>query len=405
MDIYDPQFRERLSRFEDGELDAADAAEIERLVASNPEARGMLAEYERLRELAARASCPEAAALAAAVKGAAGPEIEAHLSECDACRQAVQWTAETQGAAPAEPETAPHAPKRSEEASDLKVTAAAWGISLLIHLCLLIGVGGWVVGRSSGEGAGGLEVGVVSENDASIQPGDAKLPKLKTAPASLTPVQTQPQKIQPIQAIDAGASAGREAIIALDVGGGAAAQAAGGDWSAFSAAGGGGGGSASFFGLQARGKNFVYVVDHSGSMDGPRLLAAKSELIRSISALKRNMSFLVIFFDDQFEVMPGGRLVKATEANKRRYFGWIDRIESGGGTDPAAAMQTALALKPDAIWLLTDGEFDPEACDAIRQANPGARVQIHTIGFQSREGEPLLKRIARENRGQYRFVP
>ena len=103
--------------------------------------------------------------------------------------------------------------------------------------------------------------------------------------------------------------------------------------------------------------------------------------------------------------MPGGQLMEATETNKRRLFDWVDGIRSGGGTDPSAAVKVALAATPDAIWLLTDSGFDRSTIDVIRQANPGRRARIHTVAFQGKEGEGLLKRIAEENGGQYRFVP
>jgi len=64
-----------------------------------------------------------------------------------------------------------------------------------------------------------------------------------------------------------------------------------------------------------------------------------------------------------------------------------------------------LRFQPDAIWLLSDGLFPPAAADLIRNENPNAHTQIHTIAFYDNQGEPLLRRIAEENRGRYRFVP
>ena len=179
-----------------------------------------------------------------------------------------------------------------------------------------------------------------------------------------------------------------------------------GDWGSFAASGGGrGGGGASFFGLEARGKDFVYVVDYSGSMSRDKLVAAKAELIRSLSALRRNMRYYIVFYNHAHLPMPGGKLVKATEQNKRVSFAWVEQVRANGGTDPRKAMRLALSLEPDAIWLLSDGLFARQAADEIRAANPGARVQVHSIGFFSNAGEPVLRRIAEENRGAYRFVP
>lgn len=288
--------------------------------------------------------------------------------------------------------------------SDLRATIVAWVVSLLIHAALLVGFGGVSMGVGRGAGEEGIETGIVGDDGPKIEAGDAKLEQVETGPAQLTPVPDAPAKIQPIQDVAPASTSTKEAILALDMGSGVGTKAAAGDWSSFSAAGGGAGGSASFFGLEAKGSSFVYVVDRSGSMDGPKLTSAKAELIRSVSSLKRNMKFFIIFYNDSYIAMPGGRLVKATESSKRQSFGWVDHIQAMGGTDPRGAMQAALALRPDAVWLLSDGLFEDAACDAIRAANPGSRTQIHTIGFHGREGERVLTRIAEYNRGRYRFV-
>jgi uncharacterized protein with von Willebrand factor type A (vWA) domain len=102
--------------------------------------------------------------------------------------------------------------------------------------------------------------------------------------------------------------------------------------------------------------------------------------------------------------MPGGELVSAAEANKRKSFNWVEHISAGGGTNPSPAILAALELKPDAIWLLSDGRFSPQVCDVIQQANANSSIQIHAIAFHDNNGEAQLKRIAQENRGKYRFV-
>jgi hypothetical protein len=165
------------------------------------------------------------------------------------------------------------------------------------------------------------------------------------------------------------------------------------------------GGTASFFGLEARGTKFVYVVDYSGSMTGPKLYAAKAELIRSLRGLSSKVEFFIIFYDNHFVPMPGGKLIHATEANKQKAIAWVEQIYGGGGTDPTWAMELALSLKPDAVWLLSDGKFALRACEVIREANAASNVQIHTIAFHDNIGERQLRLIAQENGGRFRFVP
>ena len=116
------------------------------------------------------------------------------------------------------------------------------------------------------------------------------------------------------------------------------------------------------------------------------------------------MQFYIIFYNSNPIAMPGGELVSATDANKRKAFNWVERISANSGTVPAPSILAALELKPDAIWLLSDGLFSQQACDVIQQANADSSVQIHTIAFHDNRGEAPLKRIARENRGKYRFV-
>ena len=72
-----------------------------------------------------------------------------------------------------------------------------------------------------------------------------------------------------------------------------------------------------------------------------------------------------------------------------------------------ASVQLAHLQNPDAIFLLTDGEFADRTAAFLREQNVSrgpAMVHVHTIAFHSREGVKLLKRIARENSGQFRYV-
>lgn len=169
------------------------------------------------------------------------------------------------------------------------------------------------------------------------------------------------------------------------------------------------GGKAEFFEIQGKGRKFTYVVDCSGSMAGAPFTKARRELLRSVEALKSGQSFFVIFFDDgaypQFYPHDSDGMLRATAVNKARARQWINAFMApGGGTDPRVALIRALALQPDAIYLLSDGEFDATIADQVRMQNH-KRVAIHTISFITREAEFLLQQIARENNGSYRFVP
>jgi hypothetical protein len=164
-----------------------------------------------------------------------------------------------------------------------------------------------------------------------------------------------------------------------------------------------------FFGVKLKGARVVYVVDRSSSMAGPRFHAATAELIASIKSLRKVHKFYVFFFSDGTFPMgnpksPPANLKAASSKNIAECVRWVSNLSASGGTNPLGAMKQAIDLKPDAIFLLTDGDFPEGVVDEIRKSNNGSTV-INTIAFIEESGGPRLKRIASENRGEYRFVP
>ncbi len=176
-------------------------------------------------------------------------------------------------------------------------------------------------------------------------------------------------------------------------------------------------GGAEFFGLRASGQRFVFVVDSSGSMRGKKWSAACRELLASVKRMGGQQSFYVIFFDHDTHPMfaqdkPEKDLLAVTSSNLIRLKRWLPSIKLGTATRPYFAMQLALRLKPDAIFLLSDGEFSDPTRDFLLTENvkvgdEGERmpkVPVHTIGFHSPAAAVVLAPIAKENGGDYRFV-
>ena len=178
---------------------------------------------------------------------------------------------------------------------------------------------------------------------------------------------------------------------------------------------------AEFFGVRAVGSRFVFVVDSSNSMRRGKLDAAKEELLYAIRRLSSDQSFYVIFFSGNTVPMsldlsgePSPEPVLATIENIQKLEAWVDTVEVDPWTNPHAAMQQAVRMLPDAIYLLSDGEFTDRGATVrfLKKENyvrdvKGRRpkVIIHTVGFHQRDGEPALKNIARSYGGTYRFVP
>jgi hypothetical protein len=169
-----------------------------------------------------------------------------------------------------------------------------------------------------------------------------------------------------------------------------------------------GNGYAMFYGSEARGSSFAFVVDCSESMTGRRWELACRELRNSVSALDPAQRFYVVFFNTedfpQFYPLMDNFLSKAEPANVDKLERWMRNVLPMGGTNPAKALRRALELNPDAVFLLSDGEFDLRPTMQVLLENSHLRTVIHTVALGSRAGERMLYTIAQATGGTYRYV-
>ena len=166
------------------------------------------------------------------------------------------------------------------------------------------------------------------------------------------------------------------------------------------------GGGSDFMGVRSNARDVVFVIDHSGSMAGLRLEHTKLELERSIERLPEDGSFCIVFFDSWADCMAPCRMVRATASNKQDAIDWLRGAHARGGTQPETGLELALPMKPGAIFLMTDGQFlEAPVFEVINRLNADRSISINTIAFHEKSGEEPLKRIASENRGDYRYVP
>lgn len=169
------------------------------------------------------------------------------------------------------------------------------------------------------------------------------------------------------------------------------------------------GSGASFFGVEARGNRFAFVVDTSGSMinDG-RLQSLQQELISSITGMFNSSKFFVAFFSSGARPLGdrGVVWVEATDSGKNWARAHILATRAEGGTNPLPGFELVAALEPppDAVYFMTDGEFDPDQADTILGLLRRRNIPIHCITFRSREGEAVMRRIAAATRGTYTHV-
>ena len=142
----------------------------------------------------------------------------------------------------------------------------------------------------------------------------------------------------------------------------------------------------SLFGVKAEGAKFVYVLDRSGSTGGKVLNAAKAEILASIEKIDDVHQFQLVVYNERPKAFnpagPNGQLAFGTDANRAEVKKFLGSIEADGGTDHAAALSLAIRMRPDVIFLLTDGDkplLNARELARIDRIGPG--IMIHTIQF------------------------
>ncbi|MBL9125857.1 MAG: hypothetical protein JNG90_19605 [Planctomycetaceae bacterium] len=310
--------------------------------------------------------------------------------------------------------------------------APSWLVSGAVHAVILVTLGLMAIAVEQGSSTQGL-LGSFAEGEAELELSSPTVIELAAAPDETDETRSTDQRgrrtAQQTSAAMSLASAGAAPQIEVSpIETGVAAKGAVADQIATAIGrgetlervvtgpppGGGSGpvvgkGKASFFGVDAKGYKFVYIVDASGSMFGRRFAKAHAELVNSLSALDEHQSFYVIFFNftdyPQYFPLPEDNLAPMSPKNLQRVCDWMaQNVIPQGETVPNSAISRALALAPDAIFLLSDGEFHDSAAEVVMRENY-RRVPIHAIAFESELGAFSLGQIARLTGGTYRFVP
>jgi hypothetical protein len=297
-----------------------------------------------------------------------------------------------------------------------RASVSALGLSLLFHAILLLIaakliIGGGSYGGGGEPGGGAIEMAVVTEGELTKLQDQAlgvQTPTVPDAPMKDVDVATQ--------ITDAGPAAvgGTSGTELGDVG----SLAGGGDISMGGSQGmglgGSGGGGASFFGVEAQGNRFAFLVDVSGSMgeslannEVRKIDQLRAELTRSTQALLENSHFMIVRFSFDADVLGDKReWIEASPAAKKAFKTLIATLGPEGGTNPLPGFEIIFAMRPrpDAIYFMTDGEFDPSTVDEIAALNRELKIPIHCIDLGSVPGQDNLKKISGASKGTFRFI-
>jgi von Willebrand factor type A domain len=162
------------------------------------------------------------------------------------------------------------------------------------------------------------------------------------------------------------------------------------------------------------GHSFVFVIDRSASMGAGGLGAigtAAKELAAQLTSLTADQKVQVVAYNQSSVYFTGRELIPATDENKTKLVNYIAELADFGQTEHERGLLAALRLKPDAIFLLTDGgdpHLRPGQVSFLAEQAAG-QTSIHCLHFGTGTADAVppdhfLRRLAAETGGSYAFI-
>jgi len=161
-------------------------------------------------------------------------------------------------------------------------------------------------------------------------------------------------------------------------------------------------------------RQFVFILDKSGSMGGTKIEQAQSAFNSMIETLLPTDLFNVVAFDAEISTL-WVEPHSASESSIDEAQTWVNNIDAGGSTNFHGAMMTGLGTMTTgenvkAILMLSDGlptagdiVNSGEILTAIEEAND-LGVSISTVAFGSDSDENLMANLAVQHDGFFVFI-
>ncbi|MBB3168882.1 marine proteobacterial sortase target protein [Simiduia aestuariiviva] len=155
-------------------------------------------------------------------------------------------------------------------------------------------------------------------------------------------------------------------------------------------------------------RDVAFIIDTSGSMDGPSILQAKASLARALSRLRPIDRFNVIEFNSTFSTL-FTQPQSAHSHNIQRALHFVQRLHAGGGTEMAPALAAALAAPADESWLkqvvfITDGSVGNEQQLFTLIHNKLGNARLFTVGIGSAPNSFFMRKAAQFGRGTFTHI-
>jgi exosortase K len=152
-------------------------------------------------------------------------------------------------------------------------------------------------------------------------------------------------------------------------------------------------------------REYIFVVDVSGSMNGFPIETAKHLMRDLVGNLRPTDSFNLLTFAGGSDLW-SERSLPATPANVQAAIATLDRQQGGGGTELLAALRRAMELPREgesrarSIVLVTDGYISAEGDVFEYVRNHLDRASVFTFGIGSSVNRHLIEGVARAGLGE-----
>ncbi|KIX11168.1 VIT domain-containing protein [Dethiosulfatarculus sandiegensis] len=151
-------------------------------------------------------------------------------------------------------------------------------------------------------------------------------------------------------------------------------------------------------------REFIFVVDVSGSMRGFPLTCAIRLMKNLMTGLSEKDSFNILFFAGGDRLLSPVSL-KASPENKKRALAMLEKVKGGGGTRLLPALERALKLPEQEessriLVLITDGYVHVEQKALALVKNNLGRANLFTMGVGSSVNRYLVEALARAGQGE-----
>lgn len=152
-------------------------------------------------------------------------------------------------------------------------------------------------------------------------------------------------------------------------------------------------------------KEYLFIIDVSGSMMGEKLDETKRAVIECLKQLDVGDKFNIIPFESQFEAM-NIKSIEYNEENMKKAIEYINKLKPLGGTEILIPIKFALyeKEKDKIILLFTDGQVGNED-EIIRFVeNNVNRSRIFPFGIDTNVNSSFIKQLAKAGNGKAELI-